>query len=258
MAVLRELSAADWDRPTLARGWSVRDVVAHLWDGDLRRLSIQRDGHTPPGPAAAIGDYHDLVTYLNALNHEWVVAARRLSPNVLLSHLDVSGRELAGFVEKLDPFATAIFPVAWAGEESSLNWMDIGREFTEKWHHQQQIRVAVEAELLLDAKWTWPLFRLSVRAIPRALATLRAPEGTTVVLEIAGEGGGVWCAIRESSHWTVRAGAPAQWNARISMSDDIAWRVFYNAADESIRAGIRVEGEVELAHGLLSARSVMV
>lgn len=258
MALLGELRAGDWDRPTLARDWSVRDVAAHLWDGDLRRLSMHRDRHSPPEPASTIGDYRDLVANLNILNHDWIVAARRLSPNVLISNLEASGRQLAEFVEKLDPFAEAIFPVAWAGEESSPNWMDIGREFTEKWHHQQQIRAAVGAELLLDARWTGPLFRLSVRAIPRALALLRPPEGTTVVLEIAGEGGGVWCAIRETKRWTLCAGTPAQWSARISMTDDVAWRLFYNSANESSRAAIRIEGDVELARALLAARSVMV
>ena len=41
--LLRTLTAEDWERPTIARAWRVRDVVAHLLDTMLRRLSFHRD-----------------------------------------------------------------------------------------------------------------------------------------------------------------------------------------------------------------------
>ncbi len=37
--LLSGLSAADWERPTVAGTWRVRDVAAHLLDTDLRRIS---------------------------------------------------------------------------------------------------------------------------------------------------------------------------------------------------------------------------
>ena len=49
--LLRGLSGEDWERPTVARQWVVRDVVAHLLDTTLRRLSFHRDGMKPPPPA---------------------------------------------------------------------------------------------------------------------------------------------------------------------------------------------------------------
>ena len=33
LELLRGLPPADWQRPTLARQWSVKDIVAHLLDG---------------------------------------------------------------------------------------------------------------------------------------------------------------------------------------------------------------------------------
>jgi hypothetical protein len=33
--------------------------------------------------------------------------------------------------------------VAWAGEAESKNWFHVARDYSEKWHHQQQIREAV-------------------------------------------------------------------------------------------------------------------
>lgn len=41
IALLRDLSPAEWDRPATPR-WRVRDVAAHLLDGDIRRLSAGR------------------------------------------------------------------------------------------------------------------------------------------------------------------------------------------------------------------------
>src|SRR5690349_7527168 len=79
--LLHGLAPEDWQRPTIAGAWQVRDVVAHLLDGDLRKLSAYRDGHVPPPPEPIHG-YEDLVHFLNGLNAEWVGAARRLSPRL--------------------------------------------------------------------------------------------------------------------------------------------------------------------------------
>ena len=90
-------------------------------------------------------DYKDLVAFINQLNASWVAAAKRLSPRVLVDLLEWSGPRVAELFASLPPDGPAHFPVAWAGEERSANWMDTGREYTEKWHHQAQIREAVGA-----------------------------------------------------------------------------------------------------------------
>src|SRR5258705_27179 len=130
----------------------------HLLDTQLRRLSGQRDGHR-------VAPDRPLVEFINHLNATWVDTARRFSPRVIVDLLDVTGRTFAAFIETLPLHERAHFPVSWAGEDESQNWMDIGREYTEGWHHQMQIRDAVGAPLLLDAKWLTPLLSLSVRAI---------------------------------------------------------------------------------------------
>ncbi len=83
VAVLRGLSGEDWERPTVARRWVVRDVVAHLLDTTLRRLSFHRDGMKPPPPAEAITSERDFVDFINALNAQWIAASKRLSPRVM-------------------------------------------------------------------------------------------------------------------------------------------------------------------------------
>ena len=59
--LLEGLDPADWERPTMAPAWRVRDVAAHLVEVDLRRLSVGRDGHRLE-PGRPIEGYRDLVT----------------------------------------------------------------------------------------------------------------------------------------------------------------------------------------------------
>lgn len=61
MTLLRGLRADDWLEPTWAPQWRVRDVVAHLLDGELRRLSIQRDGVAVTPAATPITVYASLL-----------------------------------------------------------------------------------------------------------------------------------------------------------------------------------------------------
>jgi hypothetical protein len=143
--LLRGLPDAAWEKPTVAGAWRVRDVVAHILDGSLRRVSFHRDRHTPPAPEPPPRSEREFVAFINGLNGQWVDAARRLSPRVMTEMYELASGALADFVEALPADAPALFPVSWAGEARSAGWFDIGREFTELWHHQAQVRGAPTA-----------------------------------------------------------------------------------------------------------------
>jgi uncharacterized protein (TIGR03083 family) len=258
ITLLRGLDDADWSRPTLAGSWRVRDVAAHLLDGDLRKLSGGRDAHRPPvdGP---LSSFADVVALIDRLNAEGVAYAARLSPRVLTDLLEATGRWVSAFVADLPPHGEAPHSVAWAGEERSENWMDTGREYTERWHHQMQIRDAVGAPGLLRHRWLHPLLDLSVRALPRAYEGAAAPEGTAVVLQVQAEGENAWSLVREAARWTVFRGAAPDAAARVTVDADTAWRILYNALPaDAARERITVDGDPALAEPMLRARSVMV
>jgi hypothetical protein len=126
--LLSGLARTDWALPTVTGSWRVRDVVAHLIDGQMRRPSIQRDGVAPPAPRNPVEDYESLVAHLNDLNAEWVRAMRRVSERQLLALLEHVGPQYADFMAGMDPDGIALFPVAWAGEGVSKNWMGVGRD----------------------------------------------------------------------------------------------------------------------------------
>jgi uncharacterized protein (TIGR03083 family) len=258
LRLLRGLSPADWDRPTRAGSWTVRDVAAHLLDGDLRKLSIHRDGHLPRRPEADLRDYAGLVAFLNTLNAEWVCAARRISPSLLVDLLALTGPQVTAFVNGLDPFGRALFPVAWAGEDESQNWMDTGRELTERWHHQQQIREAVGSPLLLGPEWLRPVLDISVRALPRAYRDLAAVPGEGVAFRVAGPSGGEWSVVRETRGWRLYTGACDRPAATATTDADTAWRLFFKGlAVEEARRRIRLEGDPRLGEPLLDCLAVM-
>lgn len=259
MTLLASLSADDWTRPTSAPAWQVRDVAAHLLDVTLRRLSYDRDKAPVPRPAAPVSDFRELVTHLNQLNATWVAAARRLSPRVILELLEIGGRATATHLATVDPSWPALFPVAWAGETASLAWMDLAREYTEHWHHQQQIRDAVGAPALAGRDWLHPVLDVSVRALPHGWRTLEAPADTGVAIEVTGPAGGCWTLVRDTPGWTLYVGRPLAAHASVELSDDTAWRLLYNALPrDQARSRVRVTGDAGLVEPLFATRSVMV
>jgi uncharacterized protein (TIGR03083 family) len=256
VVLLRGLSPEDWERPTIAGAWRVRDVAAHLLDGDLRKLSFHRDGMAPP-PASVAG-YSDLVAFLDGLNRDWVDVARRFSPRVLTDLLEMTGAQVSAFVATLDPHGRALFGVAWAGEEASENWLDTGRELTERWHHQQQIRLAVQVPLLDAPRWLRPVLEISVRALVRACADAEGAPGTTLTYDVEGPAGGAWTLVRGDGGWTLEEGAPARPTARVRLPQDLAWRLFFKVPGATARdPRVACEGDAGLVARALGALAVM-
>src|SRR5688572_1778378 len=81
--VLSGLSEELWNAPTVAAGWSVKDIALHLLGGNIANISRRRDGFAGNFSAFApagrsLDEYATLVETLNAWNETWVLAARRL------------------------------------------------------------------------------------------------------------------------------------------------------------------------------------
>lgn len=256
--LLHGLPLDDWERPTIAGSWLVRDVVAHLVDLMFRRLSFHRDAMAPPPPSRPINSGSDFVAFINDLNAQWVGAARRFSPRVLADMFERGSRELADWFEALPLEAPALFGVSWAGEQQSAGWFDVGREFAEVWHHHQQVRLAVGAPLATDRRFLRPVLDIALRALPYAYRDAGQP-GDLVVLEVTGDAGGTWTLARRADGWTLDEGDRDGATARVVMSDDTAWRLLFHALPASQAAGaIEISGRPDLTQPLFEARAVIV
>ncbi|HEU5209983.1 MAG TPA: maleylpyruvate isomerase N-terminal domain-containing protein [Longimicrobiales bacterium] len=257
LALLGGLSSDGWHRPTSAGTWAVRDVAAHMLDGDLRRLSAQRDGHVPPPPHPIDSDA-ELLAYHNDLNRSWLDVAKRCSPQVLLELLETSTTRIADLMESSDPAAPATFPVAWAGQSSSAMWLDMAREYTERWHHQDQIREATSAPPLAEPRWLRPVLEASLLALPHALRNIDAPTGTSILLRIEGAAGGAWSLLKQDG-WVLQPENPASPAATITASDLAMSRLLLHRLTRAqAEALIHTTGNADLVAPLLDARAVMV
>ncbi|MFL5810623.1 MAG: maleylpyruvate isomerase N-terminal domain-containing protein, partial [Flavisolibacter sp.] len=161
--LLKSLLPEEWQKQTIARLWTVKDVAAHLLDGNIRILSILRDNYF--GEQPEITSNQDLIDFLNRLNADWVKALKRASPQILIFLLEMTGQPFCKYFESLNLNEKSVLTVDWAGETESKNWMEIAREYTEKWLHQQQIRDAVGKPGLMTRELYYPFIDIFMLAL---------------------------------------------------------------------------------------------
>ncbi|MBK8698618.1 MAG: maleylpyruvate isomerase N-terminal domain-containing protein [Saprospiraceae bacterium] len=252
------MSAADWNKKTIVPLWNVKDIVGHLLDVNLRDLSVMRDGYVNES-AEIIRDYTDLVRYLNRLNASWVAAAKRLSPAVLTDLLEITGKEFSTHIESLNPDAEAVFSVAWAGEETSANWFHLARIYTEKWHHQQQIRLALhETEVLYHRDLYYPYLDTSMRALPHHYRQIKGRENDLIKVIVSGESGGEWFLGYSSSAWNLQQPSHHKPTCEIRIHPDVAWRIFTKGITKAeAQEYVQVSGDEQLGYHILDMLAVM-
>ncbi|WIX81421.1 maleylpyruvate isomerase family mycothiol-dependent enzyme [Amycolatopsis carbonis] len=215
VSVLTDLDAGQWAAPTACPGWTVHDVAAHILGDKLGRLSRDRDGYHIEEPREG----EPFPAFLHRINDEWVRACRRLSPEVLFALLVDSTAQLTDMWKRhdLDELGG---PVTWAGPEPAPRWLDVAREYTELWVHQQQIREAVGAPLLDDPEFRAPVVDTFMRALPHALRDVEARSGRQVGYTVTGSSGGQWTARAAAKGWTLDRGAPTSRSPLASVTTD--------------------------------------
>lgn len=253
LVLLSGLAPSQWSTSTVCSGWDVRDVALHLLGGDMASISGHRDGAwgLQPRPDETMG------VFINRINQEWVEAARRLSPRLIIELLQVTGPPLFMYLQTVDPLAAGGV-VSWAGDEPAPNWLDIAREYMERWVHQQHIRDAVRNPGQCEPRFIAPVVAASMHALPVALAHVRPRMAHAVVVRVEGEGGGCWSIIREAHGWRLFEGAAADPLTEIAVGVEDWWRLVtlgLSAAEARRRA--RVEGDVALAEAVFATVAII-
>ncbi len=253
LALLNELTPSQWSTSTVCSGWDVRDVALHMLGGDLASISGHRDGGWGLQPRAD----ESIGVFINRINHEWVAAARRLSPRLIVELLQVSGPTLFTYFQTVDPL-TPGGVVSWAGSKASPYWLDLAREYMERWVHQQHIRDAVGNPGQCEPRFIAPVVAASMHALPVALAHVRPRAADAVVLRVEGEGGGCWSIFREADRWHVYEGAAADALTEIVVGVEDWWRLVtlgLSAAEARLRA--RVSGDAGLAEAVFTTVAII-
>jgi hypothetical protein len=166
--------------------------------------------------------------------------------------------QVVDFFARLDPQQPSPFGVAWAGDEWSPNWFDIAREYTEKWHHQQQIRDAVGKPGLVERRYLYPVLDTFLRGAPHAYRHADAPDGTGVTIAIRGDVGGTWHLRRQAESWDLVEGLAAPPAVTVTLDPDTAWRLWTKGLDRrEARARAAVDGDEALAAPLFGMVTIM-
>jgi len=256
IGLLKSLSPDEWRKQTIAKLWKVKDVAAHLLDGNIRILSMLRDNYY--GEQSNVKSYQDLVDFLNSLNADWVKAMKRVSPSMLILLHESTGKLYCDYYASLDPLGKSAFAVDWAGEAESKNWMHIAREYTEKWLHQQQIRDAVNRPGLMTREFYYPFIDIFMLALPHTYREVKAENGTTIKLTITTEIGGSWILRRIDGKWKIDKLYVENPSAEISIDPNLAWKLFSKSLrPQEVKDKITIAGNQQLGEVALTMVSVI-
>ena len=259
LQLLAGLSEEEWGRSSVCPGWSVKDVALHLLGDDVGRLSRGRDSF---GGAAFVpqpdADFEaELLAFINEANERWVQSTRRISPHLLCDLLRFTGEETNRYFQSLDPLQIDE-PVSWAGPDPAPVWLDIAREYTERWLHQQQIRDAVGRPGLKERRFFAPVLDAFVRALPHTFRDVDAPEGVHVKLTVSGAAGGEWSLVHGDGKWSLYLDVDAEPIAAVVMDQETAWRLFTKGISKDEASGrATLRGDRTLGMKVLDTVSII-
>jgi uncharacterized protein (TIGR03083 family) len=248
--LLGHLSPEQWEQPTAAPGWSVKDIALHLLDDDFGILARNRDGDT--SGLIDADNHEERVAGLAAKNQRWIDGANTLSARLLIDLLTWSGEQVFQYYSTIPVSDTG--HVSWASDEPVPAWFDIAREFTERWVHQVQIREALEEVAEYATEHLPTVLRAFVWAFPHQYHA-QAEPGTRVRIDLGS--GGVWTLTCDGGEtWSLSEGGNAPVDALASFPDDCGWRVL--TGGEYRQDQLTLDGPADLCEPLLAIRSIIV
>ena len=146
--------------------------------------------------------------------------------------------------------------VSWALPDTPAPvWLDVAREYTEFWVHQQQIRAAVGRPGADSRKLMYPVIDAFLRALPRTLADA---GGSSVTLWVTAPIDEAWTARRGPDGWLLRRGEEASPDVRLELAPETLWQVATRGIEpaEALER-TTVDGDAELAAATLSLVSIV-
>jgi len=158
----------------------------------------------------------------------------------------------------LDPYAEAVLPVAWAGEERSLNWLELAREYPSAGITSSRSGWRWRCPGSWSANCTSPVLDTFMRALPFRYNEVEAEQGTLLRFRITGDAGGVWFLVRRDRRWELSSEPAGRLVSEVEFSQEIAWRIFTKGiAKEAARPQIAVTGDRNLGLHILNVIAVM-
>ncbi len=250
--------AEDWEKPTVCPGWTVKDIGLHLLGDDIGYLSRIRDNFSNPFfQNKDLSEWKSLVININEANESWVKATARISPKLLIDLLELTGKQFYDYIQTLDPMAMGD-AVSWAGPDPAPVWLDIAREYTERWMHQQQIRDAVNKPGFKERRFFHPVLDTFVRALPHTYQDIPVINVTSLKFMVHGEAGDEWYLVGEANKWSLFKDVTLQPASVVTMDQETCWRLFTKGlSKKEARQKTSIEGDQKLGEKLLDTVSII-
>ena len=257
-SLLHSLSPENWNAKTCYPNWTVKDIVTHLFQTGSSRLSRQRDLY-PTDQRPAPLDFAELSKLIDQSNSSWTSLLGGISPKLLLDLLEITEHQLSDFIRKQNLDGDAFYSVAWAGEIQSANWFDLAREYTERWHHQEQIREALNAPSIAIPKYLSPVINILMHSVPYWYKDVHALAGTRLCIEVTGDSGGIWILERKKKNWEFIEDRNISCNEKIMLSDDTTWKFLMRAIPRNtVNDLIHFSSSSPLCTNFLEVKAIMM
>jgi hypothetical protein len=261
LELLDSFRGDDWHRPTVHKDRNVKDLTAHLLHGSIRRVSAMRDGYRSP-TTRSFTTHKDLTQFIQEDNRAFMNAMSGVSPEILCELIRYYDPELMNLFKALEPDAPGL-GVVWAGEWQSPNWFDVAREYTEKWHHQEQLRDATNRPGLSENAFMVPVLGTFARGLPYAYRGLEAPAGGLAppggaTISISTGTPVTWTLKRADDAWTLWSGLDPNPDTLIAADADLLWRLWTKGISPAEgRNRVQIQGNAKLADPLFKFVAIM-
>jgi len=217
--LVRGIEPDDWLRPTPARGWDVRDSIAHLADTDEMAIA------TATGRPGSLNERSEAAASGEDVTYQGVLHGRRRSGRAVCAWFESSTVALRDMFLTLDPGARVPWGIGM--RPASL----VTARMMETWAHGLDVHAALGAASV-DTDRLGHIAWLATRALPYAYTVAgREPPADPVRVELALPSGTPWST------------GPEDAANRITGSAGEYCRVFVHRLAPSDASTLRAEGE---------------
>jgi uncharacterized protein (TIGR03083 family) len=250
--LLAGMDEKDWNRPTDCPGWTVKDHVSHVIGTESALL-----GRPAPPPVGEVPEH--VKNPMGELNEAWVEARRVRSPaEVLAEFREVTAARLTSLRSMTDDEMAAITP----GPTGQVPYEEFMRiRVMDNWVHEQDIRRAVGQPGDLDGPVAEASLARFTSALPFVISKRAgAPEGATVVLQLAGPGERALAASVASGRGRLVDGRVDDPTVRLRMTPETYARLScgrLSPSDALAGGQVSVEGDRTLGERVLAGMSIM-
>jgi uncharacterized protein (TIGR03083 family) len=181
LTLFRELEPAEWDRPTVCDGWSVKDMVAHLLGAAEANASLVENARQVLRGRGRVRD--DGRPLVDGINDVQVDDRRHLSPAELVEQLAaVAPRAVRGRRRTPPPLRRVPVPGP-LGDPITLGFLVDVAYTRDQWMHRVDVSRATDRELVLTGAHDG-------RIVADIVRDWAAAHGEAFELELTGPAGG--------------------------------------------------------------------